>query len=382
MIERVLKKRIEGRMQPRKAILLFGARRVGKTVLLKQIDKNFPGRSLFLNGEDVDAVQLLESVSVSNYRRLLDNIDLLIIDEAQSIPQIGNKLKLIVDEIENLIVIASGSSSFDLLNKAGEPLVGRSFRFTLYPFSQKEMSPSENLLETKRNLEDRLIYGGYPEVVTLPAYESKREYLKEIVNSYLLKDILSIDEIKNSSKMKDLLRLIAFQVGSEVSYDEIGRQLGLSRNTVEKYLDLLSKVFVVYRLGAFSRNLRKEVSKAGKWYFYDNGIRNAVINDFSPLSTRRDVGVLWENYLIGERIKLNEYSGQFKEFYFWRTYDGQEIDLIESDGNALSAFEFKWNAHKRVKPPGAFAANYPKADFMIINPANYLEWIEKYSDEG
>jgi predicted AAA+ superfamily ATPase len=309
--------------------LIFGARRVGKTVLLRRLIKEYPGKTMFLNGEDYDTLALLENRTAANYRHLLEGIDLLAIDEAQGIPDIGNILKLIVDEVEGIRVIASGSSSFDLQNKAGEPLVGRSTQFLLTPFSQKEIAQKETRLETRQNLESRLIYGSYPEVVMMESFERKTDYLRDIVGAYLLKDILAIDGLKNSAKMKNLLRLIAFQMGNEVSCDELGRQLGMSKTTVEKYLDLLSKVFVVYRLGAYSRNLRKEVAKAGKWYFYDNGIRNAIIGNFTPLAVRLDVGALWENYLISERLKANFNDGLNKEFYFWRTYNNQEIDLIE-----------------------------------------------------
>lgn len=373
-IKRLLQDRIAARIEPNKAVLIFGARRVGKTVLIRQLISNFEGKTMLLNGEDYDTLALLEERSVANYRHLLEGVDLLAIDEAQNIPDIGSKLKLIVDEIEGIRVIASGSSSFDLLNKAGEPLVGRSTQFHLTPFSQKEIAPSETALEIRQNLESRLIYGSYPEVVTLDTFERKTDYLRDIVSAYLLKDILAIDGLKNSGKMKDLLRLIAFQLGNEVSYDELGKQLGMSKNTVEKYLDLLSKVFVVYRLGAYSRNLRKEVTKAGKWYFYDNGIRNAIISNFNPLSIRQDVGALWENYLIGERIKANYNGGLGKEFYFWRTYDNQEIDLIEESSDSLTALEFKWG-NKMPNVPGAFKDAYPNATFDVINKDNYLSYI-------
>jgi predicted AAA+ superfamily ATPase len=373
-IERILKDRIVKRLAPNKAILLFGARRVGKTVVIRQIIEQFEGKALLMNGEDYNAASLLEQQTIANYKQLLNGIDLLVIDEAQTIPNIGLKLKLIVDEIPDIKVIASGSSSFDLLNKAGEPLVGRSTQFLLFPFSQAELSKVENSLETKGNLESRLIYGSYPEVVTMNNLELRKEYLRDIVNAYLLKDVLSIEGIKNSAKMKDLLRLIAFQTGNEVSYDELGRQLGMSKNTVEKYLDLLSKVFVVYRLGAYSRNLRKEVSKAGKWYFFDNGIRNAIIGNFSPLSLRQDIGSLWESYLIGERVKQNHFLGLHKEFYFWRTYDGQEIDLIEESADGLNAFEFKWGG-KIPKAPDLFLRTYPETEYSVINPDNYMDFV-------
>lgn len=370
-IKRLLQDRIAERIEPNKAVLIFGARRVGKTILMRQLINGFSGKTLLLNGEDYDTLALMEEHSIANYRHLLEGVDLLAIDEAQNIPEIGSKLKLIVDEIEGVRVIASGSSSFDLLNKAGEPLVGRSTQFHLTPFSQKEIAPSETALETRQNLESRLIYGSYPEVVIMDSFGGKTDYLRDIVGAYLLKDILSIDGLKNSGKMKELLRLIAFQLGNEVSYDELGKQIGMSKNTVEKYLDLLSKVFVVYRLGAYARNLRKEVSKAGKWYFYDNGIRNAIIGNFNPLSIRQDVAALWENYIISERIKANYNNGLGKEFYFWRTYDRQEIDLIEEDSNSLMALEIKWG-NKNPEAPRIFKEAYPNATFDVINKDNYL----------
>jgi predicted AAA+ superfamily ATPase len=373
-IKRLLQDRIAAKIEPNKAVLIFGARRVGKTILMRQLINSFSGKTMLLNGEDYDTLALLEERSIANYRHLLDGVDLLAIDEAQNIPEIGSKLKLIVDEIDEIRVIASGSSSFDLLNKAGEPLVGRSTQFHLTPFSQREIASIETVLETRQNLESRLIYGSYPEVVTMDGFERKTDYLRDIVGAYLLKDILSIDGLKNSGKMKELLRLIAFQLGNEVSYDELGKQLGMSKNTVEKYLDLLSKVFVVYRLGAYARNLRKEVTKAGKWYFYDNGIRNAIIGNFNPLSIRQDVGALWENYLISERIKANYNNGLGKEFYFWRTYDKQEIDLIEESSDSLTALEFKWGS-KNPNVPAVFKEAYPNATFDVINRDNYLNYV-------
>ncbi len=373
-IERIIQQRIIRRMLPNKVILLFGARRVGKTVLIREIIKQHEGKSLLLNGEDTNTLLLLEQQSVANYTHLLNGIDLLVIDEAQNIPDIGNKLKLMVDEIPQIKVVASGSSSFDLLNKTGEPLVGRSSQFLLFPFSQAELSKHENTFETKANLESRLIYGSYPEVVSMTDNELRQEYLRDIVNAYLLKDILAIEGLKNTGKMKDLLRLVAFQTGNEVSYDELGKQLGMSKNTVEKYLDLLSKVFVIYRLGAYSTNQRNEVSKAGKWYFYDNGIRNAIIGNFNPVSVRQDIGALWESYLISERIKQNNYLGLHKEYYFWRIYGGKEIDLIEISTDGVAAFEFKWG-DKVPKIPLAFSNSYPNASFSVINQKNYTGFI-------
>lgn len=373
-INRILQEKITERIAPNKAVLIFGARRVGKTVMMRQIVNSYPGRTLMLNGEDYDTLALLENRSIANYRHLLGGIDLLAIDEAQNIPQIGSVLKLMVDEVPGIRILASGSSSFDLLNMAGEPLVGRSTQFLLTPFSQREIAQQETVIETRQNLEARLIYGSYPEVVMMEDYERKTDYLRDIVGAYLLKDILTMDGLKNSRKMRDLLRLIAFQMGSEVSFDELGKQLGMSRATIERYLDLLEKVFVIYRLGAYSRNLRKEVTKAGKWYFYDNGIRNAIIGAFSPLAVRQDVGALWENYIIGERRKADFNEVLHKDFYFWRTYDKQEIDLIEEYDGGMTALEFKWG-NKMPAAPKTFQETYPHAKFHVVNRDNYLEFV-------
>jgi hypothetical protein len=375
-IQRALQQRVEDRMKPQKVMLIFGPRRVGKTFLLKQIVQSFEGKSLILNGEDIDSIAMLEPISIANYRHVLEHVELLAIDEAQHIPDIGKKLKLIVDEVPDIRVIASGSSSFDLKNQAGEPLVGRGTQFVLLPFSQQEVSTVESPIESKRNLEARLIYGSYPEVVMLDTFAEKKEYLNDIVESYLLKDILAVDGIKNSAKIRDLLRLVAYQMGDELSCEEVGKQLGISKNTVERYLDLLQKVFVLYRLGGFSKNLRKEVTKSSKWYFTDNGVRNAVIRNFEPLSLRTDAdrGALWENYIITERLKRNQNERLGLEFHFWRTYDKQEIDLIEIGSGVMNAFEMK-SGKRSPSAPKAFADAYPEAQFAVVNMNNYSEYI-------
>lgn len=372
-ITRILQAEIENRMLPGKVMLLFGARRVGKTILIKSIAEKFSGKILFLNGEDATTHVLLQDKTVANYTFLLNGVKLLIIDEAQNISDIGAKLKLIVDELPAIYVIASGSSSFDLLNLTGEPLVGRSKTFYLFPFSQEEMLQVESGVEVFNNLEQKMIFGTYPQLLNMNPSE-KQEYLTDLVNGYLLKDILSIEGLRNSNKMSDLLKLIAFQTGNLVSYDELGRQLGLSKNTVEKYLDLLSKVFIVYRLNAFSGNLRKEISKSGKWYFYDNGIRNALISNFSPLSIRTDVGQLWESFVLSERIKRKHFHLLPVNHYFWRTYDQQEVDLIEVQNQEIKAFECKWSA-KSSKAPVAFSKIYPAASFTEINNQNFINFI-------
>ena len=374
-IVRIVGKKILNYLKtPQKAVLIFGARRVGKTFLLNQILKHYSNKSLILNGEDYDAQVLLAERSAANYRRLLAGKDILAVDEAQSVPDIGRKIKLILDEIPGIRVIASGSSSFDLQNSTGEPLVGRSAEFYLTPFSHKELAQREDVLQSRQNLESRLVYGSYPEAALMEDPRQKEEYLRSIVDAYLFKDILALDGLRSSSKMRNLCRLVAFQTGNEVSCEELGKQLGMSKGTVEKYLDLLSRVFVVFRLGAFSRNLRKEVTKTGKWYFYDNGIRNALIGNFSPLALRQDTGALWESWLIGERFKDMYNTGTPHNFYFWRTYDRQEIDLVEETGPELSAFEFKWGG-KSPKIPIAFAGAYPGASFEVINRDNYLSFV-------
>ena len=373
-INRAIETTLIERLIPNKVNLIFGTRRVGKTFLLKKILSNIGFKTLSLQGEDADTQRLLAERSIANYQRVLKNIELLVIDEAQAIPEIGKILKLIIDNIEGIRVIVTGSSAFDLANLSGEPLTGRAFFHELYPISQQELMEQENALQTSQNLEDRLIYGGYPELWNLPFGVTKAEYLKELLNTYLLKDIIAFEGIRNSSKIRDLLRLIAFQIGKEVSLDELSKQLQVSRNTVEKYLDLCSKVFVLKKIEAFSGNLRKEISKSSRWYFWDLGVRNALINDFRPLALRNDKGELWENYLISERLKYLKYNKSLAETYFWRTYDQQEIDWLEHENGQISAYEFKWK-EANIKIPKAFSTTYPEATFSVINQDNYLTFI-------
>lgn len=374
-IARTLQAKIEERLAPGKAVLIYGARRVGKTILLKEIFNKIEGKKMLLIGEDMDVQNMLQNRSVHHYRQLFEGMNLLAIDEAQSIPEIGSVIKLIIDEIPHIQVIATGSSSFDLLNKIGEPLVGRASQFLLTPFSIREIAQKQNGMELRQNLENRIVYGSYPEVVGMTSNTMKEEYLRDIVNAYLLKDILAIDGLRNTAKMNRLLQLVAFQIGSEVSYEELGKQLGMHRETVEKYLDLLSKVFVVYKLGAFSRNMRKEVSKAGKWYFYDNGIRNAIIGNFKDANSRMDMGKLWENFFITEKLKDNQNHLLHCQFHFWRTYDQQEIDLIEEKNEVINAYEMKWGK-KLPKAPAGFMKTYTGADFNVVNPDNYLGFLK------
>lgn len=361
---------------PNKVLILLGARRVGKTAFIKNYLGTIPKQDyLQLNGEDIQDADLLKERSVSNYKRLLGNIKLLVIDEAQNIPDIGLILKLIVDSIDGIKVIATGSSVFDLSNKLGEPLVGRKNTIYLFPLAQMEFTKYQNFKETTQKLEERLLFGSYPELEQYPDWNDKINYLKEIVNSYLLKDILVYEGIKQSNKILDLLKLIAFQVGQEVSLQELARQLGISKNTVESYLDLLSKVFVIYKVPGFSRNLRKEITKSNRWYFYDNGIRNAIIANFSRLESRTDVGSLWENYVASERVKYQNYTQKTVSNYFWRTYDQQELDWLEEENGILRGYEFKWNENRKAKIPTAFAKGYPEASFEVVNRENYLDFI-------
>ena len=376
-IPRAIFKEFKSKVLPQKVLILLGARRSGKTELIKKFMEEIdPSEYLFLNGDDQKTVDVLEQRSLDNYRRLIGTKRLLIIDEAQKIPEIGIKLKLIVDEIRGISVIATGSSIFDLKNKLGEPLVGRKNTLQLFPLSQQELSQNENYLDTVGKLEERLIFGGYPELEVYTSWEDKANYLEELVNSYLLRDILEFDGIKKANKIIDLLRLIAFQVGKEINVEELANNLkGISRNTVETYLDLLSKVFIIYKIEGFSKNLRKEVTKLDRWYFYDNGIRNAIIRNFNPLNLRMDKGELWENYLMVERIKFLSYNKKRVNLYFWRTYDQQEIDLVEEEAGNIRAFEFKWNPKKHIKAPKGWQRAYPDASFEVVNTDNYLPFI-------
>lgn len=376
-IPRYLHKNIVNRLKPNKAVLIYGARRVGKTALIKSIIAELPqDEVLFVNGEDQIVAAQFAIRTIANYKLLIGSKKYLIIDEAQNIERIGSVLKLIVDEIEGIHVLVSGSSVFDLSNKLGEPLVGRQTIFQMHPIAQCELKSIENKFDSHGLLEERLIYGCYPELFHISSQDEKAEYLESIINSYLLKDILIYDGIKKSNKLMDLLRLIAFQIGQEVSIDELATNLkGISRNTVESYLDLLEKVFVIYKVSGFSRNLRKEIVKTSRYYFYDNGIRNALISNFNSLRLRNDVGQLWENHIMIERRKFNESQKKRVYQYFWRTYDQQEIDLIEEEDAELRAFEFKWNPKKNTKAPAGWTKNYPESTFQIISPNNFLEFI-------
>ena len=372
---RELSESIINKLQPNKVVIVFGARRVGKTVLVKEILNKINEPVLALNGEDITVHDKLANRSVENYRQILGSYRLLYIDEAQKIPEIGLKLKLMIDEIEGLKIIISGSSSFDIHKDAGEPLTGRKYTFNLFALSENEYNQVENSISKVDKVRERMIFGNYPELLHLPNKEDKIDYLNEMVSSYLLKDILVYENIKNSQKIFNLLRLIAFQIGGEVSLQELGSQLGISKNTVEKQLDLLSKVFILHKVEGFSRNLRKEITKNSRWYFLDNGIRNAIIANFNPIESRNDIGALWENYMISERLKYQEYKRISSNNYFWRTYEQQEIDWVEEREGALFGYEFKWKESK-VKIPTQWKNTYPDASYELINKDNFENWLK------
>lgn len=371
MIKREIFDTIYNRLFKNKVIIITGARQVGKTTLLKQIleDNKYPFS--FLNCDEPDIRISLENVTSTQLKSLIGNNKLVLIDEAQKVQNIGNTLKLIIDNIDDIQLIVTGSSAFDLRNKLNEPLTGRKLEYYLYPFSINELVNKTSLIEEKRLLEQRLIYGMYPDVVNnIP---DARIILKELVNSYLFKDLFMYSDIRNSDGLNRLLNVLALQVGSEVSYNELANTLGIDKETVERYIDLLEKVFIVFKLSSFSRNIRNELKKSKKIYFYDNGIRNSLINNYNPISLRKDIGALWENFIICERKKFIEYNDIYSNIYFWRTHSQQEIDYIEERDGKLYAYEIKWNIKKVSKLPSSFNKAYPENTFEVITPENYLD---------
>jgi len=373
MINRALSILINQRVNDKKVIILLGPRQVGKTTLLRH---NFSTeRTLWLNGDDADTRNQLSNQSTTWIKQLVAGHDRIIIDEAQRIENIGITLKIIHDNIPEIKVIATGSSSFELANQINEPLTGRKWEFKLWPLSIGEMIKHHSLLEESRLLEHRLVYGWYPEVINNPGHE--KEILNTLSDSYLYKDILTWENIKKPQKLEMLVQALAFQIGQEVSYHELGQTTGLDNETVEKYISLLEKAFIVFRLPSLSRNLRNELKKSRKIYFCDVGIRNAVIKNWNPISLRQDVGALWENFLIVERLKYKAYNSVFSNDYFWRTHAQQEIDFIEEYNGTLHAFEFKWNEKKKGSFSKSFTQAYPNHELLTVNRKNYLEFIQK-----
>jgi len=362
-------------LKPNKVLIIYGARRVGKTTLLKDFLQKTKLKYKLDSGDNIRTQEILGSQNFDEIIEYASGYDLIAIDEAQQIRNIGMGLKILVDQIPNIKIIATGSSSFNLSQKIGEPLTGRNITVELYPFSQSELLVRYNKFELKEKLADFLIFGAYPEVITASSKKEKKIILTELVNSYLLRDIFSLEKVKAPKKILDLLKLISFQVGSEVSLNELATQLGLDVKTIDRYLDLLEKSFIIKKVGSFSRNLRNEVSTKCKYYFLDNGIRNAIISQFNILKDRNDVGFLFENFLISERLKSNFYNNNFIIPYFWRNYNGKEIDLIEEKDNKIFAFEFKWSEKKKQRLPEEFLENYKNVKYKIVNQNNYLEFI-------
>ncbi len=367
--------RLNSIVAPGKVIVVYGPRRVGKTTLVRQYIQQFDQDALFVSGEDLAVRENLESQSVSKLRNFIDAQRTLIIDEAQHVNEIGLNLKLLIDHVEGLRIIATGSSSFDSARHAGEALTGRKITLLLLPLAQFEIQKLEEVYETRASLESRIIYGSYPEVVLMESNEERQIYLKELINSYLFNDILQNEEIRFTDKLLRLLQLVALQIGQQVWLTELGDQLGMSKNSVERYLDLLEKAHVLYSRFGFSRNLRKEMTKSRRYNFYDNGIRNGLIDNFNPVALRNDVDALWENYVLAERMKHNLYSMKRVNSYFWRTYDRQEIDLVEESGGQLHATEMKWSSKHKHKPPQAWHKAYPESSFQTVHPDNYLEFV-------
>ena len=375
MIPRTIDKQIIDRLDNSdKIVVLYGARQVGKTTLINSILKNRTEKILSINADQVKYREVLSSADLNQLKRLVAGYELLFIDEAQRISNIGLNLKILHDNLPELKIIATGSSSFELANKISEPLTGRIWTYTLFPISVLEWKEFLNPFEIDERVSDFLTYGMYPEIFSYENELDKMDYLNELINSFLYKDLLELTQIKNSGKILDLLRLLAHQIGSPVSYNELGKKLGLSTDTVISYIDLLEKVFVVYRMPGFSKNLRKEITKNKKIYFYDVGVRNAILEDFTRPEKKPDVGHLWENFIIMERIKRNNYLRAHLNSFFWRTYTGAELDYVEQGSGKLYGFEIKWG-DKMSKAPKTWVESYEEAEFKPINRKNFQEFV-------
>ena len=372
MINRLLGKIIDGRLDSGKAIIVLGSRQTGKTSLLKSI---FEGKDgvLFMNGDDVDIRNLFENINASRLKAIIGNHRYLVVDEAQRIPDVGLKFKLITDQMPAVQLIASGSSAFELANKLNEPLTGRKWEYRMFPLSFKEMVDHHGLLEETRLLKHRMLYGYYPDVVNQQGAE--KEILKQLSESFLYKDILLMDQVKRPESLVRLLQALAYQVGSQVSYNELAQICSLDTKTVEKYITLLEQSFVVFKLTSLSRNLRNELKKSRKIYFYDNGVRNALIANFNQIENRTDVGALWENFLVSERMKYNHYSGRWVNSWFWRTTEQAEVDYVEEADGQMFAYEFKWNSNAKMKVSKTFTKAYAESKVDFIHPGNFESFL-------
>lgn len=376
MVKRHLEKEILRYLFKKKSIIIYGARQVGKTTLVKSLIKDYPGKALFLNSDDADIREIFSNPNPVKIIPIIGDHKIVIIDEAQRIPEAGLVLKIMHDNFENIQLIATGSSSFELAGKINEPLTGRKFEFFLHPFSFGEMVEHHGLLTEKRLLEHRMIYGYYPDIALNPGHELK--LLKTLASSFLYKDLLSLEQIQKPVLLEKILKALALQVGNEVSFNELAKLLGNDKGTIEKYVDLLEKAYIIFRLSGLNRNVRNEIKKGRKIYFYDNGIRNAILGNFLPLSSRVDTGALWENFLISERFKLLHNNDiDFKPF-FWRTTQQQEIDYVEERNGKLSAYEFKWNYRKKLHLSKTFSNAYPDSEFTVISQDNISDFLIKH----
>ncbi len=374
MIKRILTKTITDHLWRGKAIILIGARQVGKSTMFGELMSELNVPVLSLNCDDPNVRSVLSEISSTDLNRLIANNKVIMIDEGQRLGDIGMTVKRIVDNYSDIQVLVTGSSSLDLRNQLNEPMTGRKYEFTMYPISTAELYNTYGYLQTKQLLDFRLVYGSYPDVLMHPS--EARGLILELTDSYLYKDILELDSVRKSDLLRKLLVALALQVGSEVSYNELAQTIGSDSRTVEKYINLLEKCYVVYRLHGLSRNIRNELKKSKKVLFYDNGVRNAILNNFSPSSLRADMGALWENFFITERMKTNSYNGRFPNYYFWRTTDQKEVDLVEEIDGQFTIFEMKWNPRKgNVKFPKAFLENYECSDCHVVTPENYLDLL-------
>lgn len=373
MIQRTISKQIEKRLFKGKAIILIGARQVGKTTLINDLLRNISEKKLMINGDEADSFFWAQEPTSVKLKILIGNHKIVFIDEAQRIPNIGIIIKLIIDNIPDIQVIATGSSALEIKSMTTEPLTGRKFEFHLYPLSFTEMVDHTNLLEENRMLHRRLIYGSYPEVLTHP--DDQKKLLNMLAGSYLYKDLLALESIRKPELLEKIVRALALQLGNEVNYHELSQLVNSDKQTVERYIDLLEKTYVIFRLPAYSRNLRNEIKKGRKIYFYDNGIRNAVIGNFTDIEMRTDKGALWENYLISERKKMLNYKDIYAKSYFWRNFQQSEIDYIEDKNMEISAYEFKWNPKAKWNISRPFKENYHPQKIKMIHTQNYYEFL-------
>jgi predicted AAA+ superfamily ATPase len=364
------KQSIENSLAPKRVLVIYGPRRVGKTTVLKKYLSTQKGRILYSTGDDIMIRQIFSSEQRAKILDFAESYDIIGIDEAQQIPHIGLGIKMIIDEFPDKNIILTGSSSFDLSREVGEPLTGRHFELLLLPIAQGEIGLGK--FELNSQIEKFLLYGAYPEVLSQPDQNSKTRILKELVSSYLFKDVLALDRIKSPNLLLDITKCLAFQIGNEVSHNEIAKIVGANVKTVARYIDLLEKMFIVKRVRGYSKNLRNEIAKKAKYYFIDLGVRNAVISNFNPLDSRNDIGGLWENFIFMELLKKSNAGKNSEEFYFWRTHTGQEIDLIRDSEKGLEAIEIKWNKDN-VKEPALWKKTYPESSFLVISRNNYLD---------